>query len=1084
MHKLYSITILVLILMTKANAQQEPDFLKNYNQQWVDSVFTTLTLDQKIGQLLMPRGNYSGKPHDEAQLTKWIQEYKIGGIVFFATNPTRQAALTNRLQALSNVPLFIGQDFEWGLGMRLDSTDRFPYAMALGAIKGGQNHIVEIGAEMGRQCKRIGVHINYAPVVDVNVNPLNPVINFRSFGADKFDVALKSDLMMRGMQSQNIICTAKHFPGHGDTQVDSHMDLPIIPHDVKRLEDIELYPFKVLINNGLSGVMTAHLSIPAWEPSANMASTFSKKIITDILKTNLNFKGLTFTDAMEMEGAVKSFPKGEAFVQALLAGNDIIETFIDVPLAVAEIKKAVLSGRISMDMLNAKVIKILKAKSWVGLDNYAPIDMKNLVADLNTQEADIINYHLTKKAITCLRNEKNTLPIQDLDQQFAVISLEGDRDNEFVRKIQNYVSADVHYIPLLMSGREVDSIINLTKGYDHVIVGIHFNDIRPSRKYGLSDNNIQHIRKIITLPNAIVAVMASPFIMQNIEEFANCQTLMMAYQKNAYTESAMAQAIFGAEDVNGKLPLTINDAFQTNASVRLKSLGRLRYGPTELVGIDRDVLAKNIEDIVYEGLNAKAYPGCVVQVSKNGVVIHQKAYGSLSYVAYNDKSDGKTWTQIDDAMDNFDPAATPTTNPVKSNSPLYKTSIQTSYDLASVTKIAASTLAIMQLTSDGKFDIQKHLSDYFPDMVKSNKSKLKFADMLTHRSGLQAWIPFWRHAVDTSATMQVAIAKGIFSKDSLEYISKKANFIKRLFGVKPKIILNYDKSISKHTKMWDSVIKNKECLVWKPGTFADKQSNVYTIPLAYNMYAHKDWPIKLRQYIVDSPLGDTAAHKYVYSDLHFYLYPEMIQQKTGQTFESYLYKTYRSLGAHSLMYNPPFDKNKIAPTEIDSMFRNTLIHGKVHDEGAALMGGVSGHAGLFGNANDLHTLMYMYLRKGSYAGKTYFNPKVIDAFSKYQFDPNVNRRGIGFDKKDGNLDIVNGPSLASAESYGHSGFTGTYTWVDPKSNLVYVFLSNRVYPTRDNQGINTLKIRQRIGDAIYQSYNTHPVVDDVVSEVD
>ncbi|HMP30626.1 MAG TPA: glycoside hydrolase family 3 N-terminal domain-containing protein, partial [Saprospiraceae bacterium] len=387
----YIFSIFLIYTVNIFGQKSDLEYLKDPYNSWADSVLNTMTLDEKIGQLLMPRGNYSGQPHDLQKLREWVKKYKIGGIAFFATHPMTQAIITNELQALSKVPLLIGQDFEWGLGMRLDSSDRIHYNMTLGAITGQDSLLTKIGEEIGKQCKRMGVHVNYAPVVDVNNNPNNPVINFRSFGSNKTNVAEKGLAIMKGIQSQHIICTAKHFPGHGDTDVDSHHDLPVIKHDIDRLRKVELYPFQVLINNGLTGVMSAHLSIPALENAKGMASTFSPNIITKLLKSEMGFKGLVFTDAMDMQGAVKNYPKGEAMVRALLAGNDILETFTDVPLAVEAIKNAIQSKIISIEFLNTKVRKILAAKAWVGLNKYQPIVLDNLIADLNSYEMDIYN---------------------------------------------------------------------------------------------------------------------------------------------------------------------------------------------------------------------------------------------------------------------------------------------------------------------------------------------------------------------------------------------------------------------------------------------------------------------------------------------------------------------------------------------------------------------------------------------------------------------------------------------------------------------------------------------------------------------
>ncbi len=1070
----------IILINVSVGYGQKPAFLTDYDKKWVDSVFNSLTLDEKIGQLLMPRGNYSGKPHDVAMLEQWVKAFKIGGIVFFASNPTTQAQITNRLQKLSKTPMIIGQDFEWGLGMRLDSTDRFPYAVTLGAIQGKDYLIEAMGKEVARQCKRIGVHINYAPVIDVNNNPNNPVINFRSFGSNKEAVANKGLAYMRGMQSQQLFCTAKHFPGHGDTDVDSHHDLPIIKHDIKRLSEVELYPFKKLIDAGLSGIMTAHLNIPALDSTMGLASTFSPTIVDKLLRKELKFEGLIFTDAMEMQGAIKNFPKGEAMVQALLAGNDILETFIDVPIAFQAIKDAVNSGRISMPFLDAKVKKILKAKSWVGLDKYKPIELKNLVEDLNSIQADVLNHQFVHESTTCLKNDINLLPIKDLTQKIAVISMEGPYESDFSKMVNNYVNADYYHIPKDGSDSLVQSIIDETVLYDVVLVGVHLINIRASSKYGLTPTNSKHISKLAILDNVVISIFGNPFILGKIPALSMSHSLLMGYQMTQFTESAAAQAIFGAIPTKGRLPISMENSFYEGMGVDLYPIQRLAYGVPELVGVDRVILQQRLDSVVNSGLSGRSYPGCVLQVTKDNMVIFQKPYGYHIYedgqMAFSSSLELENkFDFIDDAMDNN--ASLQTTlkkSPSQVIDPKGEVKKDDLYDLASLTKISGTMLAVMQLMSEGKFDLDARLGDYYPEFKGSNKADLTFRDMLTHRSGLKSWIPFWKDAIDTLATVKNALELQPELANRCVFIYKKPGFFKRLFGKKPTKIIDYTASIKNDPSLWNTMV-DKYGLTWKEKTFQNEKTNEYSVQVGDHLWLHRDYRKKMIQQIKESDLNTPSKnakgskYDYVYSDLHFYLYPEIIRRLTGKNMTTYLHESYIELGANTLGYNPNVSLEKIVPTEYDSLFRKNLIHGRVHDEGAAMMGGISGHAGLFGNANDLTKLMQMYLNNGSYGGKKYIDPFVIRECTKYQFPESQWRRGIGFDKKDFNPSIQNGPSLASEFSYGHSGFTGTFTWVDPKYNLVYVFLSNRVYHSRKNKKINDLNIRSEIGNQIIKT---------------
>jgi beta-N-acetylhexosaminidase len=1074
-----TILVIAVLCSTVLQAQKAPDFLSQHNKEWVESTLKSMSIDQKIGQLFMPRGNYSGKGYDPQKLLKWVKEYHLGGMVFFAGQPTVQAQITNDLQAASKIPLFIGEDFEWGIAMRLDSSVRFPYQMALGAMSGNEELIERMGREVGRQCNRLGVHINYAPVVDVNNNPNNPVINFRSFGEDKTNVTRKALAYMRGMQSQKLITSAKHFPGHGDTGVDSHFDVPLISHDKTRLNDIELYPYKELIKNGLSGIMTAHLAIPALDNTPNLASTMSPKIITDLLKKELGFQGLVFTDAMDMEGAVKYFPKGEAIVRAILAGNDVIETFEDVPMAFNAVKKAVTEGRITEGVLDAKIRKILMAKSYVGLDNYKPIKLEGLVQDLNPVESDLLNRLFAESFLTLVKNQNDIVPIKDLTQKIAVVSIDANSETAFQRMAANYTTIDAFSLPINASDSAIQNAVNLTQNHDIIIVGVNLQNIRPSAKYGVSESNQKAIAALTKSGKAVVAIFGNPYTLDKFQGLNDAKAVVMAYQLSNYTEEAAAQAIFGGIGCSGKLPVSVNTNYPVGMGIATKSIGRLAYGTPEMVGIDSRVLIRGIDSVIQVGLREKAYPGAVVQVAKDGRVIYQKNYGFHTYeeaakAGFNAGVAGVGQYAKDNKNDVMDEKVKLNTegvsnvgfkmsdvgNAQKSNGLVKLTDL---YDLASVTKVTTSALAVMQNMSEGKFDLDKTFADYYPDFANSNKANLKFKDMLTHKSGLRAWIPFWQNCIDSLQTVKNS---PVFQEKYAKNF--KLGFFQRLFGGKKKLDAKIAQAIRTDKTMWKESY-TPTSITWLPNTMSNTQSTDYTVQITDNLWLHKNYRETIFKDIKDSPLKPEQG--YVYSDLHYYTYPSLFAKLTGVEWETYLKKTYKALGANTLTYNPLrfYSKAQIAPTEYDSFFRKSLIHGRVHDEGGALLNGISGHAGLFGNANDLMKLMQMYLQKGSYGGKQFIKPEVVDYCTKYQFPELKNRRGIAFDKLDFDKKISNGPRSASESSFGHSGFTGTYTWVDPKYNLVYVFLCNRVYPTRENGKIGTLNIRTEIGEAIYRS---------------
>ncbi|GAB2614171.1 glycoside hydrolase family 3 N-terminal domain-containing protein [Emticicia sediminis] len=1063
MKKLFFL-FLLLINTLSSFAQKEPDFLTNYNKRWVDSVFTTLTLDEKIGQLLMPRGNTSGRPHDVEKLKRWVKDNRIGGIVMFAAPPTVQARIVNELQALSKVPLLIGMDLEWGLAMRLDSTVRFPYQMTLGAMQGNEKLLFDMGVEVAKQCRRIGVHINYAPVVDVNINPNNPVINFRSFGENQEDVANKALAYMQGMNSEHLLTSAKHFPGHGDTGVDSHFDLPLIPHDRKRLDAVEFYPYKKLIDNGLSGIMTSHLSVPVLDTSKNLAATFSKRIVTDILRKDLNFKGLTFTDAMDMQGAIKYFSKGEANVRAVLAGNDILETFEDAEGAILAIKTAIANKEISMEEIDFRVRKILMAKSWVGLDKYRPTDIKNLIADLNTTKSDLLNRQLAEATITLVKNDDKILPIKDLTKRIASVSIDAVQPTAFQKMTDNYTTIDHFLLPPNAPDSSINKVLAQTQNYDVILVNLHLNNIRPAAKYGITDANKKALKALVNTGKAITTIFGNPYSLDKFDDLEKSKAIVMAYQLTNYMEEAAAQAIFGAIPILGKLPVSINHTYKYGMGESTKSMGRLAYGIPEMVGLDGVEFNRRIDSVINLGLREKAYPGATMQVAKDGRVIYQKAFGFHTFEAANGavlaNADAKF--KADNKNDVMDEAVKKANANAAINSSKSTTkgivNLTDLYDLASVTKVSTSALAVMQLMSEGKFDLDKSFKDYYPEFADGNKANLRFRDMLTHKAGLKAWIAFWTDCIDSVKTV----------RNSDVFKTKYASqYKKKLFMSKKKYNLLLAKAIKTDKNLWKDCLSPKT-MVWKPNTLSNKQSADFSVQISDSLWLHKDYQKVIFDAIENSSLKPEQG--YVYSDLHYYTYPTFMASLTGMAWEDYLKKTYKQIGANSLTYSPLrfYSKDKIVPTEKDTLFRKTLIHGYVHDEGAGMLNGVSGHAGLFGNVNDLTKLMQMYLQKGYYGGTQFIKPEVLAECTKYQFPELKNRRAIAFDKLDFNPKVGNGPTSASPESFGHSGFTGTFVWVEPKYNFVYTFLSNRVYPTRDNGKISSLNIRTEVGEQIYK----------------
>ena len=984
--------ISVLFFSTTFAQTTAPSFLQLNARQncWVDSVFTNMSPDDRIAQLIMVAGYSNRKPTYEDSLLALVRNNKLGGVVMFQGGPVRQAQLTNRLQAVSPVPLLIAMDAEWGIAMRLDSTVRYPYQMTLGAIQGNDTLLYQMGKNLARQARRLGMQVNFAPTVDVNSNPNNPVINFRSFGEDKYAVARKALAYMRGMQDNQLLTSIKHFPGHGDTGTDSHYDLPLIGKSRAQLDSLELYPFRQLINAGAAGVMVAHLSIPALDTTRNRPSTLSPAIVTNLLKNELGFKGLVFSDAMNMKGVTKYFPSGQADELGIEAGMDVLEFTEDVPAALAQIKLAVAMGRITQASLDDRCLKVLRAKAWVGLDQYKPIVLDNLVNDLNAVQDELLNRKLTEASLTVLKNAGNLLPLQHLDTlRIASVAIESDKVTAFQTMASNYTQINHFNLTSRTPDSTLATIRDSLKNYNLILVDVHLNNIRPAVKYGMQPKTAALVSELVATGKAVVTVFGNAYVLDKLtfpmdtvqpsRSIEQARAIVMPYQLTNYTEELAAQLIFGAIGSSGKLPVTVNQRFRAGDGLQLQPNGRMKYTIPEEVGIDSRYLTQQVDSLVNVGLTQRAFPGCVVQMAKDGKVIFRKAYGVQAY----DSTLGAKPSPVE--LDDL-------------------------YDMASVTKVSASTPALMRLVDEGKFNLNGKMVDYLPGFKKSNKADLLWRDVLTHQARLKAWIPFWMDTKNPDGT-------------------------------------------------------------WKPKTFKAERSGRYPLEVTDSLFEFKKYPKTIYERIRDSPLN--PKKEYVYSDLSFILYPLIVKRLTGVDFEDYLKTTfYRPLGATTLTFKPRryYPLSRIVPTEHDSLFRKTLIWGRVHDEGAAMLDGLSGHAGLFGTANDLMKVYEMYRQKGTYGGQEFISAKTIAEFTRYQFPELGNRRGLAFDKPSFTF-TGNAPRSATKASFGHSGFTGTFVWVepDPAYNLTYVFLSNRVYPTRNNNKISTLNTRTNIVEALYQA---------------
>ena len=965
--KSYLILFTLLAFIPSLTAQIDPLISDDAIEQrkWVDSIYNNMTLKQKVGQLFMVDAFSEKGAAEQKRILKLIKEQEIGGIIFSKGGPYRQAKMHNVLQAKSKVPLLIAMDAEWGLSMRLDSTYAFPWNMTLGALQNDEL-VKQTGAQIAKHCKRLGVHMNFAPVVDINTNPKNPIIGNRSFGETKDLVTEKSSFFLEGMQSQDVLGSAKHFPGHGDTAQDSHKTLPSVLFDAKRIESTELFPYKKLIKKGLSSVMVAHLNVPSLEPTEGLPSSISEKIIKDLLIKKLKFNGLIFTDALNMKGAANFKNPGDIDLAAFKAGNDILLISEDVPKAAAKIIAEVEKGTITETRLAISVKKILKAKYKVGLYDYVPVSLENLSKDLHSIENDLLYEKIAENSLTLLKNELNSIPINDLDlKNIAYVHL-GDSDgNAFYNQLKLYAR---------VSEIKIDSIsdINELKGYNQVIVGFHKSNENPWKSYKFKKQEADFLNRIAQQNKTTLVSFAKPYALQNLQAVPHLAAVVMAYQNSKIFQEKAAQALFGAGAFKGKLPVSIAPHFKTGDGFFLSSNERLSYGLPESVGLDSERLSK-IDSIARLSVNEEMTPGLQLLVARKGKVVFNKSYGFQTY----DKKK-------------------PITN-------------ETIYDLASLTKILATLPIVMKLEQAGAMKITDRFQDLLPQLKDTNKGDIKIVEALSHYARLQAWIPFYISTLDS-----------ITEKPSPKYYQKLKDY-------------SYDTQV------------------------------------AEDLFIRGDMKDSIFQEIVDSELRERKEYKY--SDLPYYILQRYVETYFDAPLWELAYnQIYNPLGAHRTGFLPlqRFLKDDIVPTEDDQTFRQQKIRGYVHDQGAAMMGGVAGHAGLFSTANDVAKIMQMYLNKGTYGGHEFFKPKTIAKFNTCYFCEEENRRGVGFDKPQLH---ESGPTCGcvSMQSFGHSGFTGTYTWADPEEEIVYVFLSNRTYPDSDNRKLIREDIRTKIQQYIYEA---------------
>ena len=956
--------------------------------RWVDSVYNSLTLEQRVAQLICMRANQPDQPF-YTDVAKYIKQYNIGGVCFFRADAEAQVKQTNDWQAMAQTPLMVSIDAEWGLGMRVKNTLSYPYQMTLGAISDNEL-IYSMGQQVAEQCQRMGIHVNFAPVVDVNSNAANPVIGMRSFGENPTMVGEKGVAYAQGMQSKGLITSMKHFPGHGNTASDSHMTLPTVTRTMEEVQDIELAPFRHMIANGVNGAMVGHLYFPAIEKVKNTSSSLSYGVVTELLKDEMGFEGLIFTDGLDMKGVAEKVHQDSVPYISFMAGNDVLILPTNVPFAIRTIKAAAQRDPKAAARLEESCKKILRYKYRVGLNHYKPTPTADLMTDLKKQEYKDLRRQLYTEAVTMLRNE-DVIPL-DKNKKIAVVTIGNTKNDVYNGLVDKGLNIKSFVVTKENMASKSAEWLKALESYDLVVVSIEKTTMFASKNYGINDATVNFFNRLVAQNDVILNLLACPYALDLFRINNSVKGVLVGYQDEVPAVDAIAQILLGEATARGTLPVSTNkfkygDGIVEQSSRktqlvpssstpdRAPAIQPTPSGQTSLpTGKMPEKYARKLDSVARLGIKKGAYPGCQLVAMKDGKVVYDKCFGTFTY-------GGGHQVQPDDL-----------------------------YDIASCTKVFASTLAVMKLYDDGLIDLNKTLEDYFPYLKGNGHGKLKIIELMTHQAGLKAWVPFYKTTVDENGPMQ-------------EY---------------------YTSQIDEN----------------------------HTVRVAENLYLVNDFQDRIFDSVSKTALG---KKKYLYSDMGFYYIPRIVKQLTNQSIEDYLNeKYYYPMNLSHICYKPlnRFTREQIAPTENDTVFRMQLIWGDVHDQAAAMMGGVAGHAGLFSNARDLAVLMQMLLDEGVYNGRRYLKPETVRYFTKAPFaDSNDNRRGIGFDKLPiGKKGTFTPSKSGSMKGYGHTGFTGTFVWADPANKTVLIFLSNRVYPDAEPNKLVKTGIRSILHDILYEAY--------------
>ena len=963
-------------------------------RQWVDSVLKQLTLKERIGQLFIytiaPQQNKANRE----LLRKVVGDYKVGGLLFSGGLMQNQVALTNEAQQMADVPLMITFDGEWGLSMRLRGTPGFPKNMVLGCIR-DDSLIYEYGREMARQCRELGVQVNFAPVADVNINPRNPVINTRSFGENPRDVTDKVIAYSKGLEDGGVLSVSKHFPGHGDTDVDSHKALPTLPFSRARLDSVELYPFKKAIQAGLGGIMVGHLEVPVFEPRKGLPSSLSRNVVHDLLTRELKFQGLIFTDALAMKGVSGN---SSICLQALKAGNDLLLVPRRIKEEVEAILDAVKRGDLKETDVERKCRKVLTYKYALGLSRKPYVRLSGLGTRINTPKTRDLIRRLNLAAITVLDNQTKLLPLDPSVKEVAVLNIGDSREIQpFIKELSQFTRPVEIQLGKNLTTAQCRQLQDSLARYKRILVCVTEHRLTPYQTF--------FTQFAPGVPVAYLCFIPGKQVLQIHRGISAGEAVILAHSSNDDVQKQVAGILYGRASADGRLSASIGNLFAAGTGLSLGPQTMPHFVPEEY-GINSRLLSR-IDEIAEEGIREGAYPGCQIVVLKDGKEMYNKAFGTYTGKGTAAKREAKSV-------------------------PVTSASV---YDLASLTKTTATLLAVMKLYDKGRLNLTDRVSDYLPFLQDTDKKDITVRELLLHESGLPSTLLFYQDAID---------------KDS---------YSGTLFKGRPDNV--HPVRIGSRTWANPKFRFRKE--------LASKvRTEEFTLQVSDSLWLNRSFKDEYLQKIADAPLRDK---RYRYSCVGFIVLQQLVEARAGMPMDEFLAREfYTPMGLKRTGFLPLrfLKKEEIVPSSKDAFLRKTTLQGFVHDESAAFQGGVSGNAGLFSTAGEVARIYQMLLNGGELDGTRYLSRETCKLFTTVV--SKISRRGLGFDKPD-SRHPQKSPCAASAPAsvYGHTGFTGTCAWVDPDNGLVYVFLSNRIYPDAWNTRLMRLDIRTRIQEVIYEA---------------